>query len=307
MTDHRTADTQPADDRVDLRWYSDWTTWSSAVVLLVLTPLTAICLVPFALIAERLIVGDYLVWIVAYFAVIPVALIPGLEFLQVWMVGRGSRKPTLEERDRLVPAWQTVRGRLRHGSKRRWQLRVFDIDDINATAAGGSLVIITSYALWTLPNDELEAVLAHELGHHAGMHPIILFTQSWLMRPILLADWLTVKAHNGIVRLANLNRVHFVLRLFMLTGQLLLRLVVLVLRIIVTLAVRILLFFQRKSEHRADSTAVALGFGEGLLKALQRFHAYDIAYQNNAVYWWQNTHPSADSRILKIQERLQSF
>ena len=46
--------------------------------------------------------------------------------------------------------------------RRRFVIAVLPIDELNAFACGGHLVVVTSYAIYTLPRDELSGVLAHE-------------------------------------------------------------------------------------------------------------------------------------------------
>ena len=275
-------------------------------MLLALAPVTIVCLLPLAWAAAAMLPGGVLVWIAAYFAVIPLAMIPGFGFLQVWLVGGGTRKPAAAEHARLAPAWQSVRARVGKGGRRRWRLRVIDTDDVNAAAAGGSLVMVTSYALRALGEAELRAVLAHELGHHVGLHPITLMAQSWLMRPIVWADWLTVRIHNAVGRVMNLSRMHMVVLILLLAVQLALRALAFVLQLIVMAAAAILRFFQRKAEHRADGTAVALGFGEGLLSALGRFEHAHPAGQAGRRHQWSDTHPSPRSRIARIRRQMRN-
>ncbi len=305
FADGRPAEDRPARERVALRWYGDWTTLSSAAVLLALAPLAIICLLPFAWLTAFLLPGNVIVWMVAYFAVIPVAMVPGFGFLQVWLVGRNTRAPTAEEWDRLSPAWETVRAQVDKGAKRRWRLRVIEIDNVNAAAAGGSLVMVTDYALRALPDDELQAILAHELGHHAGLHPITLLAQSWLMRPILWADWAAVKLHNALGVITNFSRMNMFVLVVLLGVQLVIRVLVLVLRLIVQIAFGTLMFFQRKAEHKADDTAVTLGFGAGLLNAMHRFERYEAENDSAQLSWWSNTHPTPSSRIMRILARME--
>lgn len=39
-----------------------------------------------------------------------------------------------------------------------------------------------------MPDAVLPGVLAHELGHHVGLHPIVLCLEVWFMRPIIWAE-----------------------------------------------------------------------------------------------------------------------
>ena len=70
----------------------------------------------------------------------------------------------------------------RHGGS---SIAVLPIDELNAFACGGHLVVVTSYAIDTLPRDELSGVLAHELSHHLGSHTVALTIGHWLSLPVL--------------------------------------------------------------------------------------------------------------------------
>ena len=100
------------DGLVNFSLFGDWTSWSSALVLVALFPVTAACLWPMAVIVGAVLPGGASLWALLYFAALPVVLIPGLEFLQVWLIGRGTRRPTAEELAVLEPAFEDVRSRL---------------------------------------------------------------------------------------------------------------------------------------------------------------------------------------------------
>ena len=107
--------------------------------------------------------------------------------LQTVLVMRmlGASRATQDEAARLEPAWRSVADRLDIKTK-RYALAVLPSDDLNAFACGGSLLVITSYAIETLPRDEMTGVLAHELAHHLGFHTVSLTMRQWLSLPIYL-------------------------------------------------------------------------------------------------------------------------
>ena len=95
----------------------------------------------------------------------------------------GARRPTRHERATLDIAWRSVLQANRLPS-RRFVIAVLPIDELNAYACGGHLVVVTSYAIDTLPRDELSGVLAHELSHHLGSHTVALTIGHWLSLPV---------------------------------------------------------------------------------------------------------------------------
>ena len=61
-------------------------------------------------------------------------------------------------------------------------VRVQDDPEVNASAGAAHLLFVTTGAL-ALPDEELEGVLAHELGHHRGLHPVLTAVVWWLRLP----------------------------------------------------------------------------------------------------------------------------
>ena len=156
---------------VNFSLFGDWTSWSSALVLVALLPIHGRLFVADGGDCRSCAAGQHRPLAAAVFCGFAGGADPALEFLQVWLIGRGTRRPTAEEQAVLEPAFEDVLSRLGRGSKRRYRLRVIDDDNLNAAAGGGSLVMVTTRAVHTLPDDQLKAVLAHELGHHAGLQP----------------------------------------------------------------------------------------------------------------------------------------
>lgn len=293
---------------VNFSLFGDWTSWSSALVLVALLPITAVCLWPMAAIVAAILPGATYHWFLLYFAALAVVLIPGLELLQVWLIGRDTRQPTTEEQAVLEPAFREVLSRLGRGSKRRYRLRVIDDDNLNAAAGGGSLVMVTTRALHTLPDDQLKAVLAHELGHHAGLHPLVLLAQGWMYVPIRIVAWVAAKLHKIVVWISGQkvnNRVYFAL----LAVALLLRLMLFVLGLVLRLANLILVSFGRRAEYRADDMGVALGYGHSLERALRTIEGTAPAelQPSGAGSWLTNlesTHPPTAKRIERIRKTM---
>ncbi len=262
---------QQPNQRIDLKRFGDWTSWSSWLILLGMLPFSALSIAGFAWLPALLMPGGFLrnltVLVAAYFALLPVVFIPGMNWLQIKLIAPDSRPLTGEERSRLRPAWQALLSRVGKGGNRRYQLRVIDSDNLNAYAGGGRLVIITSLALRALAQPELEAVLSHELGHHAGMHPIVVLANSWLTRPIVWFHSLLRLVHDLLITVINHTPDGWI-RIILLVVLLVPRAVLGALSLVWRVATLLLLFFGRHAEHQADATAVKLGYGHDLISAL---------------------------------------
>ena len=211
------------------------------------------------------------------------AVVVFLRPVELWLarVLFGAREPTAEERARLEPVWHRVCGAADEDLG-DYLLRVEDRDEVNATAGGARIVSVTTLAL-SLPDDELAALLAHELGHHLDEHPIAALLGWWFALPSVVFD--------------------FVLRVFGWFAWLLAlgRLVLLIPLILARLASAVL---NRAAEFAADRHAARLGFGAGLIRVFERMIAsghdeQDAADPGPARVW--ATHPPMRDRLARLR------
>ncbi|MDT0382035.1 M48 family metalloprotease [Streptomyces sp. DSM 42041] len=144
---------------------ADAATWSSLVFQL---PAFVISLVLVSLLAY--LVFDSLAWlfVLAWLASGALVFHRPTESAFARQVLR-LRYPTPQERARLEPVWTEVTRRAGvYGST--YELWIDERDAVNAMASAGHIVGVTGRSLRTLPNSQLAAVLAHELGHHTSGH-----------------------------------------------------------------------------------------------------------------------------------------
>ena len=214
----------------------------------------------------------------------------------------GARRPTPEQRSALAPAWRPVL-QANDLPGRRYVLAVLPSHELNAFACGGHLVVVTSYAIETLPRDELSGVLAHELSHHLGFHTVALTVGQWLSIPVLLLARIGFFLQNvasaattswaqhsssitavGRTVAALLTAVSWVFLSGLLLSNALANIV------------------GRNSEFQADRRAVAMGFGRPLATALRRFVA-DFG-GDRPLTWGDRlaaSHPPARTRVARIE------
>jgi len=216
------------------------------------------------------------------------------------------RRPTHAELAVLEPAWQAVcRGAGVDGSK--YHLLVEESDQPNAFAAGGRTVAVTRAAL-RLPQPELTAVLAHELGHHLSAHAVVHRLEWWYALPIravafvgglairlvLAAGRVFLVFGNGLGVLASVF-----LALILLTAVAFVSFWLLVLPLLSPL----LAWVSRLGEYHADRTAAQLGYGPALLRVFRRWE-YDEAGDPHAAGLKArllSTHPSLAARIRRLE------
>jgi Zn-dependent protease with chaperone function len=219
----------------------------------------------------------------------------------------GARRPTRHERATLDVAWRSVLQANRLPA-RRFVIAVLPIDELNAYACGGHLVVVTSYAIDTLPRDELSGVLAHELSHHLGSHTVALTIGHWLSLPVFalarigffLQNVATAATRTFARRSSSLTVLgQFASALLMavswvfLSGLLLSNLIANVVG--------------RNAEMQADRRAVTMGFGRPLASALRR--VIGERRGERPTNWRERlaaTHPPARTRVAQIEALLRA-
>ncbi|HZX07288.1 M48 family metalloprotease [Kribbella sp.] len=220
------------------------------------------------------------------------------------------RKPTLMEQQKLDIAWRAVcaHAGVDPGFYKLW---VEESDSVNGISVAGRSVAVTRWALNNLPPRQLQAVLAHELGHHRGGHPWATLLVFWYAQP---ARW-TMAAIQAMARLRTaigcLITIFFVLAL----AGLVLRsmmwggwgwAVYAVLPFLVPIP---LAWFSRRSEFIADRVAADLGYARDTIRFF-----YDVQSQGEDVArraaGWRGavyaTHPTIADRIRSLETYVQA-
>jgi len=176
------------------------------------------------------------------------------------------REPTAAESARVEPLLR--RACAAAGIQRaRLVLLAEDSSAINAYASAGHLVGVTTGAL-RLDDRQLEAVLAHELGHHTELHPWISALTWWLQLPAVplkaLLMWMRGAIGAVAARIGGLARpvgVVLLVLLWIVTIQVLW---------LVWIADVLAAWIARRTEFAADARAVEFGHGPALLEAYGR-------------------------------------
>ncbi|MEY2627104.1 MAG: hypothetical protein RJB08_863 [Actinomycetota bacterium] len=236
-----------------------------------------------------------------------------LPFTQRLFVMRllGVRPPLPSESQRLAPAVRIVAAAARTPN-RRFVLAIDASDDLNAFACGGHILVVSSFAVQELSDDELTGVVAHEFSHHLGAHTIGLSIAQWFSLPVIvyarLGFFLKSLAEKqravGKARLQHdANLVAYFLNALSaaLTGF------AWVFQTSLFTAQRVNNFVGRDAEFQADRRVVNLGFGRELSRALGRIASRDETSVNRT---WQerlfSSHPPARTRIARIEAMLRS-
>lgn len=283
----------------------DATSLASALVLIaVLLPISVACL--YVLVFPLSLWQGQMLWLIpAYYCAVVLMFLPGVEDFMWRLAVRGLREPTAAERSRLGPAWLAVLGATGHARTSKYRLRVLETEELNAMAAGGRQVFITSGALGAVPDAWLPGLLAHELGHHVGLHPIMLSLEVWLLRPIhwvrTIANWLSrLCAWSMLLARGSAIGMFVVVVLFF--G---LRLVAWVLFAVTWVPLALLRLAGRRAEFRADAYAAEIGFRAPLgrfLSALAEVEDELGDRKNQSLAdIVASTHPPTQERITRLR------
>ncbi|MFE1879897.1 M48 family metalloprotease [Streptomyces diastatochromogenes] len=229
------------------------------------------------------------------------------------------RYPTPQERAKLEPVWREVTARAGIEG-RTYELWVEDSDSLNAVAAAGHIVGVTRFAMNGLPNGELAAVMAHELGHHVGGHAWSSLLGYWYALPGRVA-WRVLKVCSGLM--FKISRAFGCLGigvLVMVIGSVAVATVTTFygLPLLILAVPYALAAVGRRSELRADEHAAALGFAPMLAAVLDKLHQQEqwqqaqLAARNggrpveeSALARLLSSHPDHYTRLHHLQPYLQ--
>jgi STE24 endopeptidase len=188
--------------------------------------------------------------------------------------GYGYRDPTIEELRHLK---EPVRRALhRVGiSAGRVRLIIVKSRELNAPATTGRLVVLTSYAADSLPPDQLEAVLAHELSHHVGLNAVPVFCYTQLTLPIRALWWLLTRIWRPVRRMWRVAVKWHTPFGFLVTFLLAITMAVVFAVLVIPACVAIVgaalsRFSTDRTEFLADAAVAGVGLGLQLLAALEK-------------------------------------
>lgn len=205
-------------------------------------------------------------------------------------------RPLPDEEAALRPIYERVLKRC--GIESPPELFVPHTSDVNALAVGTKTVAVTRGAL-ALPADEIEALLAHEIGHLAHRDSKVRLVAHVANLAGTVAAW----AITGLIAALGVigmiggtwgDRQMFGLGLFLVAFAWFLKLVAWCLSKLLELS---FLAVGRSEECRADAYAARHGYRDALVRLLNRF---DTAHEPHGAAALFATHPAVHARIDRL-------
>ena len=217
----------------------------------------------------------------------------------------GARQPTPHELLALQPAWNVV-SQANHFLPNRFVLAVVDSNETNAFACGGHLLVVSSYAIEHLRQDQLTGVLAHELSHHMGGHTVALTISQWMSLPVVGLARLGIWIRNSAQRATSEFTEQYVAARFFVQALTTLLTAISYLLLSGFKAAQVLNSkVGRASEYRADARAAQMGFGHELVSALRNVDKHEVQKgMRLRPTLSTSTHPPAGTRVAKLEALL---
>jgi STE24 endopeptidase len=279
---------------------------SAAVDFLLLLPELLSSLLVMALLGGFLM--PQLPWLVAVLWMASGVLIflPAVERLFAHLKFR-VRQPSQAELSSLAQPWISVcrAAGVPHG---RYSLWIEESDGVNALAAGGHVVAVTESALRLSP-PHLEAILAHELGHHLSGHAWVALLGWYYSAPARLSVRLAallLRASDSVGRFFRRLGFAFAELAIGLCGLFLVIAMISVnpWLLLVPVTSLLLAWSSRLAETRADRIAAQLGYGRELIDVLQMWVQQQGSHRVRGRRALLATHPSHQARIRKLIDHM---
>jgi heat shock protein HtpX len=227
--------------------------------------------------------------------------------LSKWMAKRSTRAVVIEQPKNATEKWlmDTVARQARKAGIGMPEVAIYDSPEMNAFATGmnrnNALVAVSTGLLRNMREDEVEAVLAHEVSHVANGDMVTLTLIQGVVNTFVI---FLARLIAGAIRQNNQQ-----------LGTMAYFAIVIVLEIVFGfLASIIVMWFSRQREYRADAGAARLEGANKMVSALQRLqHNHESRLEGNMMAFGIAgggkkselfmSHPPLEKRIAALQNR----
>lgn len=266
-------------------------------------PIYLICSLFYYLISSLLLGGkfkSFLIVFIVYTISLIIALSPLSEKL-LRLLNRVRPLETSREKDYLQPLFDEVYNRVKEEYNNLMEIEVCVIDNmtVNAIALGRNTVAVTKGAMQTFTEEELKAVIAHELAHlvhgdtMAYIYAIIgngIFSIFVLLARLCLLFFEYLQS--------NLTGKHSIFSAFMLLFKLYFEFCIW----FMSFGFQVILSVNsRKTEFRADRFSYLLGYDSDMIEALYLLEKISLGDNSSIIQKMTASHPRITLRIKKLE------
>lgn len=266
-------------------------------------PIYLVCSIFYYLISSLLLGGkfkSFLIVFIIYAISLIIALSPlGEKLLR--LLNRVRPLETNREKEYLQPLFDEVYDRVKEQYNNLMKIEVCVIDNmtVNAMALGRNTVAVTKGAMRTFTEDELKAVIAHELAHlvhgdtMAYIYAIIgngIFSIFVLLARLCLLFFEYLQS--------NLTGKHSIFFAFMLLFKLYFEFCIW----FMSFGFQVILSVNsRKTEFRADKFSYLLGYDSDMIEALYLLEKISLGDNSSIIQKMTASHPRITLRIKKLE------
>ena len=239
----------------------------------------------------------YLVSLGIVFSSIGESLLRALEHVR--------RIETRREKDYLLPIWEELYTQARRKDPEIGHIELCIIDklSVNACALGKHTVAVTKGAMQTFKEDQLKAILAHEIGHIVN-HDTIASLYAWVGNGIFTALIVITKAILTVIDfIQDKNKTKGFWRIIVVITKIMFEAVMFALMFLMQAVIAI---SSRKNEYRADHYVYELGYGEELVDAFYLLEKIHFGDNSTVIQKMIASHPRITSRIAKIEVEMEN-
>lgn len=169
---------------------------------------------------------------------------------------------------------------------------------VNAFALGRHTVAINQGAIEAFTPQELQGIIAHEIGHIAHGHTKALLLNvvgNGIFTLIVILMQVMMFVIDLIVGIITQN---IISDIFFLLCRFILKIVILVFSLIGLLITAI---NSRQNEYQADKFALDIGFGEEIIGGLYFLQKMDFGSNMSIIEKLKSSHPHINERIMKLE------